>query len=105
MIIFLKWQRLQEAKFHIPQISDFLKNKNNKTFFLSPTDESEIISCISSFSINKSSGPYSIPIKILQLVKNEIASPLSQIINLSFFIKTEDSKSYSYFQKRLFTGL
>ena len=51
------------------------KNSNDKTFF---------ISCITSLNNNKSSGPYSIPIKILQLIKNDIAKPLSQIINLSF---------------------
>ena len=64
--------------------SEFLKNSNDKTFFISPTDETEIISCITSLNNNKSSGPYSIPIKILQLIKNDIAKPLSQIINLSF---------------------
>ena len=64
--------------------SEFLKNRNDKTFFVSPTNEKEIILCISSLNSNKSSGPYSIPIKILQLVKNDIAKPLSDIINLSF---------------------
>ena len=64
--------------------SEFLKNSNNKTFFISPTDENEIISCISSLNSSKSSGPHSIPIKILQLIKKDIAQPLSQIINLSF---------------------
>ena len=64
--------------------SGFLKNSNDKTFFISPTDETEIITCISSLNSNKSSGPYSIPIKILQLIKKDIAKPLSQLINLSF---------------------
>ena len=64
--------------------SEFLKNKNDKSFFISPTDEKEIIFSIYSLISNKSSGPYSIPTKILQLVKNDIAKPLSDIINLSF---------------------
>ena len=57
--------------------SEFFKNGIDKTFFISPTDETEIISCITSLNSNKSSGPYSIPIKILQLIKNDIAKPLS----------------------------
>ena len=64
--------------------SEFLKIKNDKSFFVSPTDEKEIIFSISSLKSNKSSGPYSIPTKIIQLVKNDIAKPLSDIINLSF---------------------
>ena len=55
-----------------------------KVFLYHPLDEKEIMICISSLNSNKSSGPYSIPIKILQLVKNHIAKPLSEIINLSF---------------------
>ena len=55
-----------------------------KGFFISPTDEKEIILSISSLKSNKSSGPYSIPTKILQLVKNDNGKPLSDIINLSF---------------------
>ena len=39
---------------------------------------------LSSLNSSKSSGPHSIPIKILQLIKRDIAQPLSQIINLSF---------------------
>ena len=64
--------------------SSFLKNRNNNTLFISPTDEVEVISCISSLNSNKSSGPYSIPVNILHLMKADIAKPLSQIINLSF---------------------
>ena len=40
--------------------SEFLKNSNDKTFFISPTDETEIISCITSLNSNKSSGPYTL---------------------------------------------
>ena len=64
----------ENARSKIPysskHFSEFLKNSNDKSFFISPTDETEIISCITSLNSNKSSGPYSIPIKILQLLKN-----------------------------------
>ena len=69
----------ENARSKIPysskHFSEFLKNSNDKSFFISPTDETEIISCITSLNSNKSSGPYSIPIKILQLLKNNIAKP------------------------------
>ena len=78
----------KNARNNIPHsskhFSEFLKNKNDKSFFISPTTEKEIILCISSLNSNKSSGPFSIPLKILQLVKNDIAKPLAEIINLSF---------------------
>ena len=66
--------------------SDFLKNSNDKTIFLSPTDEKEVLTCISHLNGNKSSGPSSIPYKILNLLQLDIAKPLSQLINLSFSI-------------------
>ena len=50
--------------------------------FISRTDEKEIICCISSLKENKGSGPYSIPFRILQLLKHDIAKPL--VNNLSF---------------------
>ena len=66
--------------------SDFLKNSNDKTIFLSPTDEKEVLTCISHLNGNKSSGPSSIPYKILNLLQLDIAKPLSQLINLSVSI-------------------
>ena len=48
------------------------------------TNGSEVFNIISKFNINKSSGPTSIPTKILKLIKFEISKPLAQIINLSF---------------------
>ena len=62
----------------------FLSNSNDKSMFINPTDEKEIICCISSLKENKGSGPYSIPFRILQLLKHDIAKPLAKIINLSF---------------------
>ena len=46
---------------------DFLKNKSNISFFVSPTDKTEIENIISSLDSNKSVGPNNIPTKILKL--------------------------------------
>ena len=66
---------------HFP---DFLKNISNISFFVSPTDKTEIENDISSLDSNKSVGPNSIPTKIMKLSKNYISSQLSEIFNISF---------------------
>ena len=55
-----------------------------KSFFLLPTDKNEIISIISALDSPKASGPNSIPIKILKLMKNDISDQLAVLFNLSF---------------------
>ena len=50
--------------------SELLKNRTQNSFFLSPTNKSEIQNIISSLDSNKSFGPNSIPTKILKLLKN-----------------------------------
>ena len=63
----------------------YLNNRNEYSFFINPTNDSEIINIINSFlSLNKVYGPHSIPIDILHLIKLIVATPLSEIINLSF---------------------
>ena len=64
--------------------SDFLKNRSNISFFVSPTDKIEIEDVISSLDSNKSVGPNSIPNKILKLLKDNISSQLSEIFSISF---------------------
>ena len=64
--------------------SDFLKNRSNIYFFVSPTDRTEIENVISSLDSNKSVGPNIIPTKVLKLLKNDISSELSEIFNISF---------------------
>ena len=64
--------------------SDFLKNRSDISFFVSPTDKTEIENVISSLDSNKSVEPNSIPTKVLKLLKNDISSQLSEIINISF---------------------
>ena len=64
--------------------TDYLTNENSDTFFLSPTDKEEIKFILSSLDINKSTGPYSIPIKVLNMLKNDISEQLADLFNLSF---------------------
>ena len=64
--------------------SDFLKNRFNTSFFVSPTGKTEIGNIISSLDFNKLVGPNSIPTKIVKLLKNDISSELSEIDNISF---------------------
>ena len=51
---------------------------------MTPTDKNEISLTISSLDSHKSSGPNSIPVKILKLLKNDISQQLSDIFNMSF---------------------
>ena len=64
--------------------SDFLRNRSNISFFVSPTDKTKIEDFISSLDSSKSVGPNSIPTKILKLLKYDISSQLSEIFNISF---------------------
>ena len=63
--------------------SDFLKDKNQNSFFLSPTNKYEIQNVISSLNSNKSVGPNSMPTRILKLLKNDISTQLADICNIS----------------------
>ena len=62
----------------------YLTNRNDKSFFMKPTNKQEIIEIINSLNLNKSTGPHSIPNEIINLIKYNIAEPLAEIINLSF---------------------
>ena len=66
--------------------SDYLNNINTigKSFYLSPTTSEEIDKLIDSLDINKSSGPNSIPVFILKIMKPFFSKWLSILINLSY---------------------
>ena len=64
--------------------SDFLKNRSDISFFVSPTDKTEIENVISSLDSNNFVERYSIPTKILKILKTYISSQLSDIFNISF---------------------
>ena len=64
--------------------SDDLHSDNLNCVFITHTNSEEVISIISSVSDNKSSGPNSIPTRILKLLKKDISTHLVDIFNLSF---------------------
>jgi len=64
--------------------SHYLSNRNPNSIFLNPVLPVEVLKIINSLSSNKSSGPHSIPIKILNLIKHDLTIPLSFLFNLSF---------------------
>ena len=64
--------------------SDFLKNRTQNSFFLSPTNKLEIRNITPSLDLNRLAGSNIIPTKILKLLKNDISSRLADIFNISF---------------------
>ena len=62
----------------------YLKCSNPVSIFIKPTSTIEILNLISTLNNNKSSGPFSIPTDIFKMTGNIMASPLTEIINLSF---------------------
>ena len=78
----------KELQKHIPptkrNFSNYLKNPIAKSFFLTPTTPEERFDLIQTLSLNKSTGPNSIPTSVLKKIKNEISIPFSAIINNSF---------------------
>ena len=62
----------------------FLKNPCNESISTKPCTNKEIIDIISDLSSNKTTGPSSILIKIMELAKDFIASNLTVPSNLSF---------------------
>ena len=63
---------------------DYLDNRNQLSFFISPETPYEISDIIDLFKTGKSIGPNSIPLKLLKILSVHISSPLSHIINESF---------------------
>ena len=61
-----------------------MKHQCNNSLFIQPTDSEEIANIISSLNINKASRPFSIPNKILILLKQDISIQLADLFNLSF---------------------
>ena len=54
------------------------------SIFIELTDSEEIANIISSLNINKACGPFSIPNKVLILLKQDISLKLVDLFNLSF---------------------
>ena len=63
---------------------DYLTNRNDKSFFISPTTPEEVEAIIISLNNRKSTGPYSIPIKQLKILPKPVSIQYSEIVNKSF---------------------
>ena len=61
----------------------FLKNRNQFDFIIAHISNEEVLEIINSLE-NKSTGPNSIPVKLLILIPDLIITPLCHIINMSF---------------------
>ena len=61
----------------------FLKNRNQFNFVIAHISEDEVLKIIEALP-NKSTGPASLPLKLLKVVADIIVVPLCNIINLSF---------------------
>ena len=73
-----------KIKYSYKNYTDYLTKENPNSFFLTPTDKEEIQLILSSLDISKATGPYSIPTKVLKLLKNNISDQLADLFNLSF---------------------
>ena len=62
---------------------DFLPQININSFFINPTDKTEIKNILSLDPL-RSIGPNSIPTKILKLLSNDISTQFAELFNLSF---------------------
>ena len=71
-------------KFSNRSFQDFLHHPKEESLFITPTDAHEVNLIISWLNSDKSTGPNSLPTKILKLLKNEISTHLADIFNLSF---------------------
>ena len=64
--------------------TSFLKGNFPDSMFLSPATSVEVDSYISQMDNNKSTGPYSIPVPLLKILKTHISPVISSLINDSF---------------------
>ena len=75
-------QNINYSHKHFPE---YLKHQCNNSKFIQPTDREEIANIISSLNINKASDPFSIPNKILILLKQNISKQFADLFNFFFF--------------------
>ena len=69
-------------KFSNKLFQDFLHHPHEESLFITPIDAYELNLIISLLNSNKSTGPNSLPTKILKLLKIEISTHLADIVNL-----------------------
>lgn len=63
----------------------YINNRIRNSFYINPTNSSEIRKLILNLSNKKSSGPNSLPVSILKNCVDIICEPLSKLINISFY--------------------
>ena len=68
----------------VPNVSPskFLRNRNQTNFIIAHISNEEILDIVNSLE-NKSTGPFSIPLKLLSLIPDLIIIPLAYIIHFS----------------------
>ena len=85
---------------------DYLKNRNMNSF-ISPVTHSEIEDMIISLKNGKSTGPFSIPVKLPKLIKSDISRSLACIfnesINLGIFLINSNVQTLSPFIRKELT--
>ena len=88
MFLMIFWSIGSEIASSIPSTNknplDYLNVRSPDSFFISPTTSIEIQDEISSLNNNKACGPFSIPSKLLKLIKVPISKPLETLFNYSF---------------------
>ena len=76
---------------------------NIESFFITPTDSTEVSNIISSLKKDKVDGPNSVPVKILKLLNKDMSDDLAILFNQSFssgiFFNFEKKSNYSNIQK------
>ena len=64
--------------------NNYLKNPNPQSLFLYPVTKPKIEDIIDSLNSGKASGPFSIPLKLLKLLRSIVSDPICLLINDSF---------------------
>ena len=71
-------------KYYRNKFFDFLPQININSFFINPTDKTEIKKIILSLDPLRSIGPNGIPTKILKVLSNDISTQFAELFKLSF---------------------
>ena len=79
--------------------TDYLTNENPNSISRSPIDKEEIKLILTSLDISKATGPYSIPTKVLKLLKNDI---FDQLADLFLSIKKSQNQTTLIITRVLF---
>ena len=69
------------TRFSKKKYYDYLPSLKKESFFITPTDSTEVSNTISSLNQDKSDGPNCIPIKILKLLHKGISDQLAILFN------------------------